>query len=121
MNTRIKQTLIACISVVVGLTGCNEREEALLASPQTIDVGTFDGCAVRFVNRGYASTSFYIARCDSNSTSTVTRNWRESVGKTTVDKRSTVVSHIDDHTRLVEVKQALDRLTESDKAMLGIK
>ena len=89
---------------VMLLASCTDDEARhLLANPSVSMVGTFDGCEVKFVNRGYSSTSFYIARC--GDTDTATRNWTEGQGRSTVDRRSTVIT---DHVRRsIEISNAL--------------
>lgn len=108
---------------LVGLSGCNEREDALMINPHVVHVGVFDDCEVKFVDRGYKSTSFYLARCDTTVTST--RNWTETSGKSTTHHRRTDITHGTGappvSPRIAEVKAALGRLTESEKAELGIK
>jgi len=59
---------IGCIGVTLfALSGCNEE---MIANPDIINVGTYEGCAVKYIDRGAQSRSFYIAKCESQSTTT---------------------------------------------------
>lgn len=122
--------------LVFVLSGCKSDEaDALLAKPSISQVGEFEGCQVSFVNRGYDSTSFYIAKCKGD-TSTVTQNSTRAQGKTRVPTRNTTIvedtaalqEEIQTHQKQVEqlqselkVKQdALAKLSDAEKAALGL-
>lgn len=55
-----------CVSMFV-LSGCNEE---MIATPDIINVGTYEGCSVKYIDRGAQSRSFYFAKCESQSTTT---------------------------------------------------
>lgn len=120
-----KKPLIALLLVsTLALSGCNEEAKALYASPQVQDVGEFDGCQVKFVNRGYEIASFYIARC--GSTVTTTTNWNQRSGKSSTFRRSTVIN--DEIEKLQAEKaeseareKALSKLSPAEREALGIK
>ena len=123
MNTISKVMLAICVGVL--LTGCNEEKTALLASPKTESVGTFDGCEVSFVNRGWSEASFYMAKCPGNS-ATTTRNYTVKSGKATVFKRSTVIAQEIESLQAEKAESeareaALAKLTPAEKSALGIK
>jgi hypothetical protein len=119
---------VICILAAVLLVGCNQRTDeqakAMLSNPDINDMGTFDGCEVKFVDRGYHNYSFYIARC--GNTSTLTRNYTEQSGKTTVNRRSTTIAQEIDRLEAekaaaVAKERALEKLTPEEKKVLGIK
>jgi hypothetical protein len=123
MKTVSKVILAVCVGVL--LTGCNEKEDALRANPEVANIGTFDGCEVSFVNRGYNELNFYMAKCPGNSTTT-TRNFRVQSGKSTVFKRSTaIVQEIDalmsEKIELEAREAALAKLSPAERTALGIK
>lgn len=47
------------------------REEKL-NNPVVKTIGVFDGCEVKFYERGYTTENFYIARCSNSKTNTTT-------------------------------------------------
>lgn len=107
------------------LAGCNEKEEALRANPQTSDVGMFEDCEVKFVNRGYDFNSFYMAKCPGTATTT-TRNYSVQSGKTRVQKRSTVIAQEIEALQAQKTEaelheKALEKLTPAEKQALGLK
>jgi hypothetical protein len=116
------------ILAAVLLVGCGGRtdEEAkvLLSAPAVNFVGVYEGCEVKYVDRGYQNKSFYIAKC--GSTTTATRNYSEQSGKTTVFRSSTVITQELDKLQAekaaAETKErALEKLTPTERAALGIK
>ena len=120
----MKYTLAFILVATVLLSGCNEEEKALLAKPSISEIGEFDGCNVKFVNRGYEKLSFYIAKCDTTSTSTT--NYTTSSGKSTTFRRKTII------TKEIEKLQAekadldakaaaMEKLTPTERKALGIK
>lgn len=62
----IKITAIALSAIA--LLGCEQDRK--MANPSIENIGTIDGCTVRWVDRGYTDKSFYIARCDNTTTVT---------------------------------------------------
>ncbi len=78
---RLQLVLVAVCGVLM-LNGCKEddRRAALRANPEITDIGEFDGCSVRYVNRGTHGQSFYLAKCDAPS-STVTNNYETPAAK----------------------------------------
>ena len=116
----------ALLASSVFLAGCRSDEEAkaMLAKPDVIDVGTFEGCEVKFVDRGYQNSSFYLAKC--GSTATLTRNWTQQNGKSSTFRRSTVITQeiekLQAEKAAAEVKEkALDKLSADERTALGIK
>jgi hypothetical protein len=68
--------------------------------------------------------SFYIAKC--GNTATTTHNYTEKQGKTTVDRRSTVITQeiekLQKEKETAETKEkALEKLSAAEKQVLGIK
>ena len=78
---RLQLVLVVTCGVLM-LGGCedDDRRAALHANPEITDIGEFDGCAVRYVNRGTHDRSFYLAKCDTPS-ATVTNNYETPTGK----------------------------------------
>lgn len=123
----MKSLLIICVAAIA-LSACSSRTDeqakAMLSNPDINNVGTFDGCEVKYVDRGYNSYSFYIARC--GNTTTATRNYTEQQGKTTVNRRSTVITQeIEkleaEKAAAVAKEKALEKLSPEEKKLLGIK
>jgi hypothetical protein len=115
---------LCVLMLALMLTGCNGQQDALRAAPETSVIGTYDGCEVSFVNRGYQELSFYMAKCPGNSTST-TRNYTVKSGKHTEFKRSTVIFHeieaLQVEKAAAEVKEkALEKLTSAELKALGL-
>ena len=131
MKEIVKPVLSICALLIVtalGLTACggrtDEQAKAMLTNPDINNVGTFDGCEVKYVDRGYHAYSFYIARC--GNTTTTTRNYTEQSGKTTVNRRSTVIAQEiqkleAEKAAAVTKEKALEKLTLEEKALLGVK
>jgi hypothetical protein len=121
MKTLSITGLLICASL---LTGCNEKEDSLRAAPETSAIGTFDGCEVSFVNRGYNELSFYMAKCPGNSTTT-TQNYRVKSGKSTVFKRSTVIAQEIEALQVEKnesesKEKALEKLSPAERKTLGL-
>ncbi len=123
----MKNLLLICVSAIA-LSACGGRtdEEAkgLLSAPAVNFVGVYEGCEVKYVDRGYQTKSFYIAKC--GSTTTATRNYNEQSGKTTVFRSSTVITQelekLQAEKAAAETKErALEKLSLEEKKLLGIK
>jgi hypothetical protein len=113
---------VACLFLV----GCNEEQDALYKNPVVQNVGQYEGCDVKFVNRGYQNVSFYIAKC--GQTVTTTSNYETKSGKTTVFNRNTTIVDIDNEIdrlkqekeRIAVLETAKKKLTAEELKMLGI-
>jgi uncharacterized protein YcfL len=114
--------------IALMLVGCGERTaeqaNAMISNPDINFVGVYDGCEVKFVDRGYQIKSFYIAKC--GNTNTVTQNHNEQSGKTTVFRRSTVITQeiekLQAEKAVAETKEkALAKLSNEEKSLLGVK
>ena len=131
MKTLNTHGLLICTALVAGsalLTGCGQRTDeeakALLSTPAVNFVGVYEGCEVKYVDRGYQIRSFYIAKC--GNTTTATRNYNEQSGKSTVFRSSTVITQELDKLQAekaaAETKErALEKLTPTERAALEIK
>lgn len=115
-------------AIVFALTGCggrtSEQAQAMITNPDINFVGVYDGCEVKFIDRGYHDKSFYIAKC--GDTTTLTRNYTEKQGKSTVDRRSTVITQeiekLQKEKATAETKEkALSKLSDEEKKLLGVK
>jgi len=127
MKTLSITGILTCTAILAGsalLTGCTEKEEALRANPETAAIGTFDGCEVSFVNRGYNELNFYMAKCPGNSTTT-TRNFRVPSGKSTVARRSTVIVQeiealMSEKIETEAKEKVLEKLSPAERKVLGL-
>lgn len=117
MNYRILMVLAAALA----LSGCKEDDDAaaLRAKPEITDIGEIDSCNVKFVNRGYSRDSFFIARCPG--AAITTRNYTERSGKTSVARRITVIEREFTPTDAQIKESALSKLTDEERAVLGVK
>lgn len=61
----------------------SEKNKQLLQKPEIVQIGTFDGCNVSYVNRGYQVNSFYIAKCNNTETRTTIEQHPKSGTKIT--------------------------------------
>lgn len=61
----------------------SEKNKQLLQKPEIVQIGTFDGCNVSYVNRGNQSDSFYIAKCNNTETRTTIEQHQKSGTKIT--------------------------------------
>ena len=61
----------------------SEKNKQLLQNPEIVQIGTFDGCNVSYVNRGYQVNSFYIAKCNNTETRTTIEQHPKSGTKIT--------------------------------------
>lgn len=109
------------------LTGCGRTEEqakAMLTNPEVVNVGTYEGCEVKYIDRGYQTQSFFLAKC--GNTSTVSRRWEEQNGKSHTFRRSTTITQeIEklqaEKTEAETKEKALNKLSAEERAALGIK
>lgn len=115
-------------AVVFLLSGCSQRTDeqaqAMLTNPEINFVGVYDGCEVKYVDRGYQVRSFFIAKC--GNTTTTTRNYSEQSGKTTVFRRSTVITQEIEKLEAEKAaaltkENALSKLSDEEKKLLGVK
>ena len=60
-----------------------EKNKQLLQKPEIVQIGTFNGCNVSYVNRGYQVNSFYIAKCNNTETRTTIEQHPKSGTKIT--------------------------------------
>ena len=123
----MRNKLIFAVAAIM-LAGCSQRSaeqaEAMLTNPDINFVGVYDGCEVKYVDRGYQVKSFYLAKC--GGTTTTTRNYSEQVGKTTEFRRSTAITQEIEKLEAekavaVTKEKALEKLTHEEKSVLGIK
>ena len=61
----------------------SEKNKQLLQKPEIVQIGTFNGCNVSYVNRGYQVNSFYIAKCNNTETRTTIEQHPKSGTKIT--------------------------------------
>jgi major membrane immunogen (membrane-anchored lipoprotein) len=131
MKTLNPTGLGICAALLVAsalLTGCggrtDEQAKEMLTNPDINFVGVYEGCEVKYVDRGYQAKSFYIAKC--GNTTTATRNYNEQSGKSTIFRQSTVITQeiekLQAEKSAAETKErALEKLTPTERAALGIK
>jgi hypothetical protein len=103
------------------LSACSESDpNAPQRQPvikKTFDV---DGCEVKYVEHPYLP-NFYIARCGN----TVTETWQRRAGKATYTEATVNVNSEEElRNRLTELetrKKALNKLSDEEKKVLGVK
>lgn len=82
-------------------------------------VGTFDDCEVKFVNRYYRDSSFYLARCGQTAAST--RQFSEMQGRQSVPRTRLSISQdvVDSNAALdaAEVAQAKEDLARAERKL----
>jgi hypothetical protein len=123
MKTKL---LVLGTLMALGLAGCGDSDyevqmKAKLPTPEVTTVANVDGCVVKYVDRGYDSKSFYLAKC--GDTSTMSQYYH--VGKTTA-RKTMITQQINtltaeraaldqqDNVR----QQALGKLTPDERAAL---
>ena len=129
----MKKKILASVflaSTMFVLFGCDEDEQikqAKKAKPEVVNVGVFDDCNVKYVDRGYAELSFYLAKCETanSTTTTTTKNYYVPQGKTRVFRRSTVISEeiqkLQEEKEAAELQEkALSKLSTEEKKSLGL-
>ena len=92
-----------CVAMFA-LSGCNEEK---IANPDIINVGTYEGCSVKYIDRGDRDRNFYIAKCESP---TVTATQQIQSGKTSYQ---TATIAVQTPSEPVDPKQQKIRLTLS--------
>lgn len=127
MNIKLP-VVLGLTALVCILTGCSDpRRDTMATNPETTVIGTFEGCSVSYVDRGYNIKSFYIAKC--GNTTTTTNNYYVREGKTDVfHRRTEITSQIDklnaekaDLDKQINARQAaLSKLSPADRAALGV-
>lgn len=117
--------MLTCASALA-LIGCVDDEQAkLYANPAVNEIGVFQDCAVSFVNRGHVLRSFYIAKCPGTST-TITAGIQVQSGKSSTLRTSfSITQEIEKLTKERDAatakEQALQKLTDTEKTLLGFK
>ena len=79
-------TTFLILSITTVIVGCDETVDKMV-DPKITQIGTFDGCNVKLVDRGTTFRSFYIARCDNKTTTT-----QNIPLKNIMDRRTTIVT-----------------------------
>lgn len=117
--------LITAVVAATLLSGCNigDREAELRANPKIVPIGVIDGCNVKYVDRGYASDSFYISVCQPGVTASA--GWTIKSGKSTTQRSSiTVTKEIEqlqaEKDAIDARSRAMEKLTPAERAALGI-
>lgn len=129
-NIMKKLLLMSIVSCSVLMTGCKSAADLKaidekISSPPITKLGNFDGCEVVFVDRHYASQSFFMAKCPGNST-TLTNNYTEQVGKTSQNRtRTSIVQEIEGLKKELAVnevkEQAMKKLSLEEIKALNLK
>jgi len=115
ISTKIATTFLT----VFVLTGCNEEK---IANPDIYNTGTYEGCEVKYIDRGMQYRSFYIAKCAAPST-TVTnliQSGKTNYPSATVTTQSTEVQSVDPKQQQIEkleqqLKLLQDQMNELKK------
>ena len=74
---------VILLMVVFNVKHTSEKNKQLLQKPEIVQIGTFNGCNVSYVNRGYQVNSFYIAKCNNTETRTTIEQHPKSGTKIT--------------------------------------
>lgn len=110
------------IASAFSLAGCQEEQKALYASPSVTEVGTFDGCNVKFVNRGFQTESFFLARCDG--TTATTNNAMVGSKSQTLQRRVAIETQIKDLEKERDAikarESAIQKLSQEEAKALGV-
>jgi hypothetical protein len=61
---------VILLMIVFDAKHTSEKNKQLLQKPEIVQIGTFNGCNVSYVNRGNQVNSFYIAKCNTTETRT---------------------------------------------------
>jgi len=119
-----KLKIAAVLTIILAIAGCDDGViAAKKMNPVITNIGDFDGCNVKYVDRGYTSDSFFMAKCGD----TVTQSNTYQSGKTS-QRMMTITQKINDLTaeraalvKEEEAKQAaLAKLSVQDQTALGI-
>jgi uncharacterized lipoprotein YehR (DUF1307 family) len=115
----MKYKLLTISVLTVMLAGCGDdaAQQAKLTNPDITKLGTFDGCEVKYVDRGYESNSFYMAKCGN----TVTQSSLFQSGKIQ-ERMTSITQQMDALTAekqaLATREEALNKLTPEERAAL---
>lgn len=120
--------VLLALGVLLGVAACSDPKEEALAqklqtTPELVEIGTFDGCTVKYVNRYYRDRSFYLARCQD--TATLTQQYTESQGKTQVARTrvqiTQEIARLEQEREVLDKKEsALKKLTVAERQALGL-
>ncbi len=114
--------ILAICIVGFALAGCESDEK--FANPEIKSVGTFQGCDVSFVDRGYLYNSFYIATCSSAVVTTGHTGGKNSTPMANVQNISGLTQEEKDlilKNRDSARQSALSKLSDEEKSVLGVK
>ena len=76
-------SFVILLMVVFNVKHTSEKNKQLLQKPEIVQIGTFNGCNVSYVNRGNQVNSFYIAKCNNTETRTTIEQHPKSGTKIT--------------------------------------
>lgn len=93
-----KLVAMLMVAITIVATGCSSSPEEKAARekaeaeakvkadykrqhPNVSVIGTFDGCEVKYYERGYTSENFYIAKCVNSESSTTVSSTQRTSGK----------------------------------------
>lgn len=110
--------IAAALAALTLLTGCEEQDRKR-ANPVVMSLGTFDGCTVKYVDRGYERDSFFLARCGD----TVATTGRVPSGKTTRDSLTITqeISKLEAERAAATARErALGKLSTDERKALGL-
>lgn len=118
----------AALCAALAMAGCTSKEETAaineqMKNPRITKIGTFDGCEVKYVNRYYAESSFFLARCDSTTATTGREKYQS--GKSTLYRDRLSITHqiaeLTQELSALEAREAaLAKLTPAERAALGL-
>jgi hypothetical protein len=114
-------TLFAITLFCLAACGSDDPNRPSVSNPKTGVIGTFDGCEVSYVNRGYRDNSFYLAKCPAAS-GTLSGLYRS--GKSTYPTQTITIQDAEATLKAqAEEKRnnALAKLTPEERQLLGVK
>ena len=116
----------AALLAAAALSGCNEEKIQKQIKPDIKEISEVDGCVVKYVDRGYLSDSFYIARCPGlgeTVTTTSQTGGKGNVLRTLVTRTETAAEQAAREQKEEDERQkkaALNKLTVEERRLLGL-
>jgi hypothetical protein len=116
--------IVAGLFLALAIAGCDESDAIKLkqANPVITNIGDIDGCAVKYVDRGYQSDSFFMAKCgDTTTQSNVYQVGKSTARMTSITQQiNTLSAERDALAKQEDIRhEALSKLSPGEKEALG--